>query len=169
MKPKKTLVFYFLLPLLVISGCNNMPKEPSEVEKNNIKKEVRSILEEGIVAANKHDPDAMMKVHWNSDDYLAIFNGTIVKGWETVHEIVSSGHSNPRNQSFTIEQQEVDIRVLNNLTAFVIAKGKFINVPTRDTTVTEKYAITMLVEKIDGTWKKTIVHESWLSSDLFTE
>ena len=169
MKPKKSLVFYFLLPLILISGCKNMSNELSEVEKNNIKKEVRSVVEEGIIAANNHDPDAMMKVHWYSDDYLAVFNGTIIKGWETVHEIVSSVHSNPRNQSFTIEQQEVDIRVLNNLTALVIAKGKLINVPAKDSTITEKFALTMLVEKIDGTWKKTITHESWLSADLFTE
>ena len=169
MKPKKSLVFYFLLPLILISGCDNMSNELSEVEKNNIKKEVRSVVEEGIIAANNHDPDAMMKVHWYSDDYLAVFNGTIINGWETVHEIVSFVHSNPRNQSFTIEQQEVDIRVLNNLTALVIAKGKLINVPTKDSTITEKFALTMLVEKIDGTWKKTITHESWLSADLFTE
>ena len=59
-----------------------MSNELSEVEKNNIKKEVRSVVEEGIIAANNHDPDAMMKVHWYSDDYLAVFNGTIIKGWE---------------------------------------------------------------------------------------
>jgi uncharacterized protein (TIGR02246 family) len=169
MKPKKTFVFYFLLPLLLISGCKNISNELSEVEKNNIKEEVRNILEKGIIAANKHDPDAMMKVHWKSDEYLAIYNGTSVKGWETCNEMVSYVHSNPRNQSFTIEQQVVDIRVLNNLTAFVIAKGKFINVPTRDSTITEEFAETMLVEKIDGTWKITAVHESWLSSDLFAE
>ena len=153
----------------MISGCKNISNELSEVEKNEIIKEVRSVVEEGIIAANNHDPDAMMKVHWHSDDYLAVVNGTIVKGWETVNEIVSNGHSNPRNQSFTIEQQEVDIRILNNLTAFVIAEGKFINVPTKDSTTTEKFALTMLVEKIDGTWKKTVTHESWLSADLLTE
>ena len=169
MKPKPSLVFYFLLSLIMISGCKDISTELSEVEKNKIIKDVRSVVEEGIIAANNHDPDAMMKVHWHSDDYLAVGNGTIIKGWETVHEIVSFVHSNPRNQSFTIEQQEVDIRILNNLTALVIAEGKFINVPTKDSTTTEKFALTMLVEKIDGTWKKTLTHESWLSADLLTE
>jgi len=169
MKAKSSVVFYFLLPLIMISGCKNNSNELSEDEKNKIKKEVRSVVEEGIIAANSHDPDAIMKVHWHSDDYLAIANGTFLNGWETVHKVVSFVHSNPKNQSFTIEQQEVDIRILNDLTALVIAEGKLINVPTKDSTTTEKFALTMLVEKKDGTWKKTLTHESWLSADLFTE
>jgi len=169
MRPRSSVFFCFLLPLIFCCGCKINPSELSEEEKNNIKKEVRSIVEEGIIAANNHDPDAMMRVHWNSEDYLAITNGTFLNGWETLYNVVSFVHSNPRNQSFTIEQEVVDIRVLNNLTAYVIAKGRLINVPTKDSTITENYALTMIVEKIDGEWKKTIAHESWLSADLFSE
>jgi hypothetical protein len=145
MKLKSSLFYFFLIPLIAICGCKEISTELSEAEKSNILEEVRSVVEEGIIAANNHEPDAMMKVHWNSDHYLAIVNGTIIKGWKPVHEIVSFVHSNPRNQSFAIEQQEVDIRILNDLTALVIAEGKFINVPTKDSTTTEKFALTMLM------------------------
>ena len=137
----------------------------TDAEKDKIKKEIRSVVEEGVVAANNHDPDAMMKAHWNSNDYLAVVNGTIIKGWETVHNVVTSVHSNPKNQYFTVDQQVVDVRVINNVTALVVAEGKFKNVPTKDGTTTENFALTMLMEKIDGKWVKTVTHESWLSED----
>jgi len=81
-----------------------------------------------------------------------VANGNIIKGWETVHNIVTSVHSNPRNQSFRLDQQIVDVRVINSVTAFVVAEGKFIDVPTKDGTTTENFALTMLMEKIDGKW-----------------
>ena len=111
----------------------------------------------------------MMQIHWNSPDYLYVGNGTIIKGWETVHNLVTFVHSNPKNQSFTIDQQVVDVRVINSVTAFVVAEGKLVNVPTKDGTTTENFALTMLMEKIDGKWLKTVAHESWLSEDLFSE
>jgi uncharacterized protein (TIGR02246 family) len=120
------------------------------------------------VAANNHDPDAMMLIHWNTTDYMNVGNGTIIKGWETVHNIVTSVHSNPENQSFTVDQQVVDVRVINSVTAFVVAEGKLIDVPTKDGTTTKNLALTVLLEKTDGKWVKTISHESWLSEYLFS-
>jgi uncharacterized protein (TIGR02246 family) len=169
MKTEISKVYYLLMPFIFILGCKSASTELSDIERNNIIKEVRSVVEEGVVAANKHDADAMMKVHWDSNDYLAVVNGTIIKGWETVHKLVTYVHSNPKNQSFTVSQKEVDIRVINNVTVMVVAEGEFIDVPTKDSTTTEKFALTMLMEKIDDKWVKTIVHESWLSDDVLAE
>ena len=169
MKTELSKVFFLLMPLFIMYGCKSVSTELSELEKSSIIKEVRSVVEEGVVAANNHDPDAMMKAQWNSNDYIAVVNGTIIKGWETLHNVVTSVHSNPRNQSFTLDQQIIDVRVINSVTALVVAEGKLINVPTKDGTTTENFALTMLMEKIDGRWVKTVGHESWLSEDLFTE
>jgi uncharacterized protein (TIGR02246 family) len=169
MKKLMLKVVFLIVPLISFLGCQNTTNELSESEKDSITKEVRSVVEEGVVAANNHDPDAMMKVHWNSNDYLAVVNGTIIKGWETVHNVVTSVHSNPKNRSFTVDQQVVDVRVINSVTALVVAEGKLIDVPTKDGTTTENFALTMLLEKMNGKWVKTITHESWLSEDLFSE
>jgi len=169
MKTEKSRVFLLLMPLLILLGCKSVSTELSELEKNNIKEEIRIVVEEGVVAANNHDPDAMMKVHWNSDDYLYIGNGTIIKGWESVNKVVTAVHSDPRNQSFTVDQKVVEVRVINSVTALVVAEGKFIDVPTKDGTTTENFTLSMLLEKKDGKWLKTVIHESWFSDDLFSE
>lgn len=81
MKTQISKVYYQIMPLIISFGCESTSTEISEFEKNNIIKEVRSVAEAGITAANNHDADAMMQVQWNSNDYLAEVNGTIVKGW----------------------------------------------------------------------------------------
>ena len=49
----------------------------------------------------------------------------------------------------------------------MVAEGKLIDVPTKDGTTTKNLALTVLLEKTDGKWVKTISHESWLSEYLF--
>jgi len=140
-------------------GCNNY-KELTEAEKKSIIEEVTTVFEEGINAAVKHDADAMMQVHWNSQDYMASIDGILIKGWEPVFNMVSSVHSNPRYQSFTVDYDELIIKVISKDAALITSTGNILNVPSSEGLKSTKYVATMLMEKKDGNWVKTNVHES---------
>jgi len=159
MKNLKSFTILFIMLLFMFIGCNNS-KELTEAEKKSIIKEVTTVFEEGINAANKHDANAMMQVHWNSQDYMASIDGVLLKGWEPVFNVVSSVHSNPNYQSFTVDYDELIIKVISEDAALITSTGNILNVPSGEGLKSTKYVATILMEKKNGKWLKTNVHES---------
>ena len=121
MKKLMLKVALLLIPIITFWGCQNSTNELSESEKDSITKEVRSEFDKIIEAVNNHDDDAMMQIHWNSPDYMYVSNGMITKGWEAVLKGVKSIHSNPKNQSFRLDMDEVIIRVIDREAAMITA------------------------------------------------
>jgi uncharacterized protein (TIGR02246 family) len=155
-----------IVPLISFWGCQNTTNELSESEKDSIIKEVRSEFDKEIAAANNHDADAMMQIHWNSPDYVYVGNGTITKGWESMLKVVNSIHSNPKYQSYTVDLDEVIIRVIDREAAMISAGGYFNNFPTEEGPRSITFVLTNLMQKIDGNWVITVGHES-TQEDLF--
>jgi len=153
-------VALLIVPLTSFWGCQNSTNELSESEKDSIKKEVRHEFDKGITAASNHNADAVMQIHWNSEDYMYVGNGTITKGWDSMLKAFSSVHSNPKYQSFTVDLDEVIIRVIDREAAMVTAGGYFNNFPTEEGPKSIKLALTCLMQKIDGNWVVTNGHES---------
>lgn len=160
MKKLMLKIALLIIPIITFWGCQNTTNELSESEKDSITKEVRSEFDKAIAAANNHDADAMMQIHWNSEDYMYVGHGTITKGWESVLKGANSMHSNPKYQSFTVDLDEVIIRVINRETAMITAEGYFNNFPTEEGPRSIKLALTFLMQKIDGNWVVTLGHES---------
>jgi uncharacterized protein (TIGR02246 family) len=160
MKPFRNLLFIFLISMLAIYGCQKTPAPLTNTEKEQIEAEVRAAFDKEIKAANDHDADAMMQVHWNSQDYLYAGNGNITRGWESMHKVVSSIHSDPKYLSYTVDPEEVFIRVINREAAIITAGGYFNNFPGDEGPKSVKFAVTLLIEKIDGQWLVTVGHES---------
>ena len=168
MKKLMLKVVFLIVPLISFWGCQNTIDELSESEKDTIVKEVSQVFEEGMIAANRHDEEAMMQVHWNSKEYIAAIDGYLIKGWEGTNEAVTYIHSNPKYQSFTVNHEELIVKVLSVDAAIVTASGNLNNVPTSEGLKSTKFVVTMLMEKIDGKWLKTVVHES-TQEDLFKQ
>jgi len=166
MKKLMLKVALLIVPLISFWGCQNTKNELSESEKDSITKEVRSEFDKVIAAANNHDADAMMQIQWNSEDYMYVGNGTITKGWESMLKAFSSVHSNPKYQSFTVDLDEVIIRVIDREAAMITAGGYFNNFPTEEGPRSIKLALTLLMQKIDSNWVVTAGHES-TQEDLF--
>ena len=141
---KKKALSVVLIPLALISffGCQNATEKISDSEKELIIKEVRSEFDKVIAGANKHDADALLKQHWNSD-------------------------TNPKYQSFTLDMDQVIIRVIDREAVMVVADGYFNNFPTSEGPKSIKMALTGLWEKIDGQWLMTVGHESTQASLSF--
>ena len=154
---KASLLF---ISLIILAGCNNNPDQISESEKASIIKEVRSEFDKIITAANNHDADAFMQIQWNSEDYMYAGHGTITKGWVPALKGFKSVHSDPKYQSFTIDLDEVIIRVIDQEAAMITAGGYFNNFPTEEGPRSIKLALTLLMQKIDGNWVVTLGHES---------
>jgi uncharacterized protein (TIGR02246 family) len=145
---------------LSFSGCQNSTKELSEAEKDSIIKEVRSVSDKITTAANNHDADAMMQNSWNSPDYLYAVNGVLIRGWDSMLKVVDSIHSNPMNQTFTVDVDEKIVKVIDRDAAMVITVGYLNNFPTQEGPKSIKFVVTTLMQKIDGNWVVTVNHES---------
>ncbi len=86
-----------------------------------------------------------MQIHWNSQDYLYVGNGTITKGWESMLELANSIHSNPKHQSYTVDMDEVIISVIDQEAAMVTAVGFFNYFPTEEGPSSIKFVETCLM------------------------
>lgn len=153
-------VAFLIMPLISFWGCQNSTNELSEVEKDSITKEVRSVFDKAIAAGNRHDAEAMMELHWNSPDFVYVGNGTITKGWEPLLKVTNAIHSNPKYQSLTADLDEVIIRVIDREAAMITAGGYFNNFPTEKGPKSIQLSLTYLMQKIDGNWVVTVGHES---------
>jgi hypothetical protein len=160
MKKLMLKIAFLIVPLISFWGCQTSINELSESEKDSIIKEVRSEFDKIITAANNHDADAMMQIHWNSPDYLYAGNGSLTKGWESMLAVANSIHSNPKYQTYTVDLDEVIISVIDRDAAMLTAAGYFNNFPTEEGPMSIKFVETCLMQKIDGNWVITVGHES---------
>jgi hypothetical protein len=154
----KLLVLLFIIALSW--GCQNSPTPLSDAEKEDIKQEVKAAFEQTTAAVNIHDADKIMQACWNNEEYFYAANGTLMEGWKANHDAALSIHSNPKNQSFTLDYDAIIVKVLNQDAAMLVAKGAFNHILTEDGTESVDLVVTFLMEKIDNKWLITIGHES---------
>jgi uncharacterized protein (TIGR02246 family) len=160
MKPIKNLIVIFLISLLPIFGCQKAPAPLSETETEEIKKEVKEVFSQATKAANDHDADSMLSHDWNSGDYLYVANGEVMKGWEPKLKVATSIHTNPIYQSYTVDYDEIVMKVIDRNAVMITGSGYFNNFPGDEGPRSIKFAVTFLYQKIDGKWLMTIGHES---------
>ena len=141
-------------------GCQSSPNPLSEQEKEVIEKEVRKAFDETTAAVNMHDADKIMQACWNDKDYFYAANGTLMNDWEANHEAATIIHSNPKNQTYTVDYDEIIVKVLNRDAVMLVGKGAFINILTEDGIKSVDLVVTFLMEKINNEWLITIGHES---------
>ena len=152
-------IFALLLFVLFI-GCQNTSTPLTEDEKEEIIKEVKKAFETSTSAVNEHDASRIAQFCWNDEDYLYAGNGTLIKGWERHNQICAEIHSTPKNQSFTIDYDEIIIKVLKRDAVMLVGKGYFHDILTEEGVKSDDLVITFLIEKINDKWVITIGHES---------
>jgi uncharacterized protein (TIGR02246 family) len=160
MKHHKSLLMIIMFLVITLPGCNNKVEPLSESEIEVIKNEVKNTFEQSAIAASRHDVEAITKFFWNNDEFVYAANGMLTNGWSNFYEAVNSVHSDPKNQGFSIEFQDVNIKVITAGCALVTAAGNLTDFPTEDGPATKKLTVTFLFEKIDGQWLITAGHES---------
>jgi hypothetical protein len=160
MKTLPRTLSYLLIFLFISFGCNNRQSELSDSDIEATKAEVRDAFKRVTNEVNNHDAEKMMQYCWNSPDYLYVANGTLIKGWESNHKDANTIHSDPKNQSFTIDYDEILIKVLNREAVLLVGNGKFNNINTDEGNKSVNLVVTFLMEKIDNEWLITIGHES---------
>ena len=153
-------IAFLIVPLISFWGCQNSSNELSESEKDSIIQEVRAEYDKFIAASSAHDAAVMMQSIRNSEDFLFASNGSRIKGYDEMHNVVNSIHSNPELQSYSVELNEVIIRVISHEAALLSIEGFLINFPTSEGPKSIKIVVTVLMEKIDSKWLITVGHES---------
>ncbi len=93
-------------------SCQSIPTPLTELEKEQIKEEVKKAFETSTAAVNDHDAFKIMQSFWNDKNNLYAANGTLTKGWERNNEISTTIHSDPKNKAFTIDYDEIIIKVI---------------------------------------------------------
>lgn len=156
-----------ILIALSFWGCQNSSAPLTESEEEAIKKEVREAFDAITPSVNMHDADKIMQACWKHEDYLYLANGSLVKGWEANLKEGTIIHSNPENQSFTVDYDEILITVLSRDAAMLVGNGAFHNIRTVDGIKSINLVVSFLMEKIDDEWLITIGHESTQESILF--
>jgi len=141
-------------------GCQDIPTELGESEKNSIIQEVKAEYNKFIAAASTHDVAAMMHSQWNSEDFLFASDGKMIKGFDAMSNVFNSIHSNPELQSYSIELNEVMTRVISREAVMVISQGFLNNFPTNEGPKSIKFVETVLMEKVNDKWVITVGHES---------
>ena len=149
-----------ILIALSFWSCQSSPAPLTESEKEEIKKEVRQAFDAITPSVNMHDADKILQACWNHEDYLYVADGVLVKGWEANLRDGTIIHSNPENQSFTVDYDEIIIKVLSRDAAMLVGRGAFHNILTADGKKSVNLAVTFLMEKIDNEWLITVGHES---------
>jgi hypothetical protein len=160
MKNSFSSICVFAIFAILFCGCQTAPAPLSESEKEKIIKEVRDAFDQTTLAVNNHDVDKIMEFCWNDRDYLYAADGALLKSWEANNKEASLIHSNPKNQAFTINYDEIIIKVLKRDAVMLVGKGSFNDVLTVDGPKSVSMAVTFLIEKIDDKWVITVGHES---------
>jgi len=160
MKTSMSKIASLITFLIIFMGCQDIQTELGESEKDSIIQEVRTEYDKFIAAASAHDAAVMMQSQWNSKDFLFASNGEMIKGFDAMHNVVNSIHSNPELQSYSVELNEIKIRVISREAAIISSEGFLNNFPTYEGLKSIKTVETVLMEKIDGKWVITVGHES---------
>ena len=149
-----------IMLMLVVFGCSNNQTELTDSEKENIKAEVMDVFSNVTEEVNNHDYEKMMQYCWNDPNYIYVANGTLVKSWDSNYESASDIHSDPENQSFTVDYDEIIIKVLKRDAVLLVGNGSFHNINTDEGIKSVSLVVTFLMEKINNEWLITIGHES---------
>jgi len=160
MKTQIKTIEFLISALILTYSCQKAPAPFSESEIEEIKKEVKVVFDQATKAANDHDADAMVSLDWNNEDYMYVGNGEIMKGWEAKFKVAQSIHTNPKYQSYTVDYDEILMKVISRDAVMVTGSGYLNNFPGDEDPRSIKFAVTLLYEKIDGKWVMTVGHES---------
>jgi ketosteroid isomerase-like protein len=156
----KNLSFLLMFSMSLFFGCRQQAGELTEAEKTLIEQEIRNIMNQTLEAIKIHDVDKIMEHCLKNEDYLYSANGFLTKGFDENYKIASTIHSDPDNQSFFVNYEDLIIKVINRDCVMVVGDGYFKNIQDEDGSKSIRLAITFLFEKIDGQWLLTVGHES---------
>ena len=157
----KRLGILFIIAVILLFSCSApIETELTEEQKALIEQEIKNVFDVSAKAASNHDFETMMKYLWNNENFVYASNGYLIKGWDAMYNVASTVHSNPENQKFYLNFDEVNVKVINDEAVMVNGVGQMVDIPVGDSTVSTNLTVTFLMEKIGDAWLITAGHES---------
>lgn len=161
MKPIKNFVYIFLISVVMIYSCQKSPVILTETEKETISNDVRATFSQLNAAMNSHNVDEMKKYFSDEVDFVYAGSGNIYTKLDDLFKVIASVHSNPELLPFTVDFNEIKIRVLNNDLVMLTGIGKVNNSIGTDKAKSFQIVITFLMKKTEGKWLTIVGHESY--------
>jgi beta-aspartyl-peptidase (threonine type) len=116
------------------------------------KADIRTVIADQATSWNKGDLDGYMAGYWKSDSLSFSSGGTHTTGWQAVYDRYKARYFAPGKERGTLTFRKLEVELLGTDCAYV--KGHW---HVKMTTGESEGLFTLIVKKIDGSWK--VVHD----------
>ncbi len=156
MKPK----LMFLASLLFFLGCaRNQNDQLTQQQQDQIKQEVRAVVDSMIATALRLDADAGIQFYWDSPDFIAVNPDGSTSDYQAMKKLGTEGVKTIA--AMTMSASRTDFRVLTKEIVICawIGKGE-VALKSGVRMTYDPDALTLVFKKIEGKWKVIYSHES---------
>ena len=140
----------FLIPFLIFS-CQSQTKtvtEPTNSQSySEVKKAIEKVMDDQIIAWNKHDMEGYMQGYWKSDSLKFYGSRGVTYGWNQTLANYKKSYPSP-NESGTLKFVINDISKIENNSYWVMGEYH-LERPVGNA----KGVFTIIFKWIGGTWK----------------
>lgn len=140
-----------LLIFLFIFGMTNFISAQSNKSDENIKKQVREVINKQVEAWNQGNIEGFMQGYWKSEEMTFVSGSNVSKGWQTALDRYKKSYDTQEKMG-TLSFTELEINVLSKEAAFV--QGRF---TLERETDKPTGMFTLIFRKFKTGWK--IVHD----------
>ena len=122
--------------------------------------QIEPLLDEMMAAANAHDTDRFMKVYLHQPSLVFVFNGTIFRGFDALHEQQLKWWNNGASDVAYTQRGAPVISVLEPGVAVVMMALASRRAMPDGTVQSGDFAVTMTWQKRPEGWRIVQAHES---------
>ena len=161
MKLIKNSIIVLLISVLTIFSCKKSSSPITETEKEAISKDARATFSQLNAAMNSHNVSEIRKYFSDEEDFIYAGSGNIYTKLDDLFKVIASVHSNLELLPFTIDFNEIKIRVLNSDLVMLTGIGRVNDAIGTDKAKSFQIVMTFLLKKTNGKWLAIAGHESY--------
>jgi len=153
-----------LLILITLGGCKNsttdtQPTEISSDEKEIIKKEISSRIEEIIIGAKELDVEAAIRPYSSDSDFIVVNPDASVSDFQTMKRVQAEGFNTLKSLNFSTVRQDFTFLAKDLVMCTWTGRNEF-ELKTGEKMKIEPYVGSMLFRKTDNDWRIIYAHET---------
>ena len=147
--------------LLIFSfGCTSQRSgQLTQQEMDQIKKDVKPVLDAIIDKFQKLDAEGAMQYYWNSPDFIALGGDGSRLDYQADKKLAIDAVNTATSMEFSTVRSDFTVLAKDLVLCAWLGKGT-IELKSGDKDISDPYAVTFIFKHIDGQWKVIHYHES---------
>ncbi|HTY38207.1 MAG TPA: DUF3804 family protein [Bacteroidota bacterium] len=155
----KSKIFTIVL-LLSFGACTQKQSDQlSQQQKDQIRTELRTVVDSMIATSLKLDADAGLQFYWDSPEFLAINPDGSQCDFQALKKMGIEGVKTIASMTLSTSHADISVYAKDLALCTWIGKGEVV-LKSGDKMTYDPDALTLLFRKIDGKWKIAYSHES---------